>query len=103
MFTLIVELQAKPESVHELEAALHALVDHSRSESGNLAYSMHRRHDDQFGFLLYELYCNRAAWEAHMALPPVSQILDKFAGWLQCEPKITFCDLLDKRSVNALL
>ena len=46
-------------------AALAAMVAPSRAEPGNLAYQVHRDPEDGRRFVLYELYADAAAYEAH--------------------------------------
>lgn len=52
---------------HEAEALEHLrnLVLHTRREPGNLAYTVHRSLDEPRHILIYELYRDDAALEAH--------------------------------------
>lgn len=92
MFLLLVELNAKPSTVAEVENLLLELVEVARQESGNLVYAVHRRQDNPEAFVLYELYKDRAAWEAHLALEAVQKAIRQFETMLLAAPGIVCCD-----------
>jgi (4S)-4-hydroxy-5-phosphonooxypentane-2,3-dione isomerase len=71
MYTVIVNLQVKPDMV---EAFLEAVGENSRAsrrdEPGCLRFDVHRDNDDPNHFVLYELYADeRAFTEAHRSAP----------------------------------
>ena len=71
MYTVIVNLQVKPDMV---EAFVEAIGENSRAsrrdEPGCLRFDVHRDNDDPNHFVLYELYADeRAFTEAHRSAP----------------------------------
>jgi (4S)-4-hydroxy-5-phosphonooxypentane-2,3-dione isomerase len=71
MYTVIVNLQVKPDMI---EAFLEAMGENSRAsrrdEPGCLRFDVHRDNDDPNHFVLYELYADeRAFTEAHRSAP----------------------------------
>ena len=92
MFLLLAELNAKPSAANEVAELLTGLVSVARSEPGNLVYAVHRQHDNPDAFVLYELYKDRAACDAHLAAAPVQQVLQRFETLLLGPPRIVFCD-----------
>ena len=71
MYTVIVNLQVKPDMV---EAFLEAMGENSRAsrrdEPGCLRFDVHRDNSDPNHFVLYELYADeRAFTEAHRGAP----------------------------------
>lgn len=92
MFLLLVELQAKPSAAAELERVLAALAEGARAEPGTVAYAVHRQQEDAQAFVLYELYRDRAAFDAHLALPAVQSAMQRFEELLTAPPRLVFCD-----------
>jgi (4S)-4-hydroxy-5-phosphonooxypentane-2,3-dione isomerase len=71
MYTVIVNLQVKPDMVDDF---LEAMGENSRAsrrdEPGCLRFDVHRDNDDPNHFVLYELYADeRAFTEAHRGAP----------------------------------
>jgi (4S)-4-hydroxy-5-phosphonooxypentane-2,3-dione isomerase len=71
MYTVIVNLQVKPDMV---DAFLEAMGENSRAsrrdEPGCLRFDVHRDNDDPTHFVLYELYADeRAFTEGHRSAP----------------------------------
>ena len=71
MYTVIVNLQVKPDMV---ERFVEAVGENSRAsrhdEPGCLRFDVHRDNDDPTHFVLYELYADeRAFTEAHRSAP----------------------------------
>jgi (4S)-4-hydroxy-5-phosphonooxypentane-2,3-dione isomerase len=71
MYTVIVNLQVKPDMVDDF---LEAMGENSRAsrrdEPGCLRFDVHRDNDDPNHFVLYELYADeRAFTEAHRSAP----------------------------------
>jgi autoinducer 2-degrading protein len=65
MLVLSVSIHVKPEHVEEFIPATLANARGSRSEPGNLRYDVLRDEEDPNHFLLYEVYRDAAALEAH--------------------------------------
>lgn len=92
MFLLLAELNAKPGAADEVAELLTGLVGIARNEPGNLVYAIHRQCDNPDAFVLYELYKDRAACDAHLAAAPVQQVLQRFETLLLAPPRIVFCN-----------
>lgn len=92
MLLLLAELQATTTTRDEVAAALEGLAQLARREPGCIAYTLHRRQDDPCAFVLYELYADRAACDAHLGSAPVQDVLERFATQLAAAPRIVFCD-----------
>ena len=71
MFTVIVNLQVRPERVEEFLEAIHTNARASLAdEPGCLRFDVHRSMDDPNRFVLYEIYADRNAfYEAHREAP----------------------------------
>jgi quinol monooxygenase YgiN len=63
--TLVVILRAREGQEYLLEAELRALVGPTRKEEGCITYDLHRAIEPPNGFLLHEVWENRAAHTAH--------------------------------------
>ena len=94
MRVLLAELNARPDTAETVAALLHSLADHTRSEPGNLIYGVHRAPETPEQFLVYELYRDPAACEAHLAAEPVQRVLQRFESLLAAPPTVRFFDAL---------
>lgn len=63
--TVIARMQAKPDQVDELRAALDVLVAETRQEDGCAAYDLHVGADDPRLFMFHEIWETREHLEAH--------------------------------------
>lgn len=100
MFLLLVELNAKPSAVAELESVLSELTNAARAEAGNVIYAVHRQQENPNAFVLYELYKDRAAWESHLAIASVQLALQQFEKLLTAAPRIVCCDTVALAGVH---
>ncbi|MGC4112598.1 MAG: putative quinol monooxygenase [Nocardioides sp.] len=64
---------AKPGNEAAVRAAIETMTPLSRAEPGNLHYQAQVSTDDPRQFLLYELYVDGAAYDAHKASPHFQQ------------------------------
>jgi len=94
MFALLVELTAQATALGELEGLLSELAAGAALEDGILAYAVNRQQEDSTRFVLYELYRDRAAWQAHIAREPVARALKRFEELLSVPPRVVSCDPL---------
>lgn len=100
MFLLLVELNAKPSAVAELENILSGLVEVARQEAGNVVYAVHRQQENSNAFVLYELYKDRAAFNAHLAIGAVQRAMQQFEMLLTAAPRVVHCDTVALSGVN---
>lgn len=94
MLLLLAELAATPSTRADLIAGLETLARLARAEPGCIAYTLHARQDDPCALVLYELYADRAACDAHLASAPVQSLLARFDTLLAAPPRISFLDTL---------
>jgi quinol monooxygenase YgiN len=74
MFALLVDLNVKPEMRDRFLAAIEQNAASSlRDEPGCLRFDVVRDNDDPDHFLLYEIYEDEAAFQAHRAAPHFSR------------------------------
>ena len=75
MFSLVVQMEVRPEHREEFLAGMAANAEAAvRDEPGCLRFDVSAVADDPYRFFLYELYTDAAAFEAHKASP-------HFARW----------------------
>lgn len=92
MLLLLAELHATTATRDEVARLLEGLAQLARTEPGCIAYTLHRRQEDPCAFVLYELYADRAACDAHLGSAPVQAVLERFGSLLATAPRIAFCD-----------
>lgn len=93
MQTLFAELEAKPAFGKELETLLKGLVETTRQEPGCIHYAVHRDQANEARFLVYEVYRDAVACQAHLDSTPIRQALAEFERLLASPPRLVFCDM----------
>ena len=74
MFSLVVQVQVRPDRREEFLAGMDANAEASvRDEPGCLRFDVSSVNDDPHRFFLYELYTDAAAFDAHKASPHFAQ------------------------------
>jgi quinol monooxygenase YgiN len=63
---LIAEFTARPGEADTVAVLLAGLADDVRREPGNVAFDCYQREEDPHRFVVYEIYRDRAAFEAHI-------------------------------------
>lgn len=81
MIAIIVNIQAKPESVEALLEALAENAHHSNQEPGCRKWEFSRHLEDETRFAIYEVYDDESAIEAHLAS-------DHFKRWFAVAPSL---------------
>ena len=82
MFSLVVQMEVRPEHREEFLAGMAANAEAAvRDEPGCLRFDVSAVADDPNRFFLYELYADAAAFEAHKASP-------HFAQWRQIAERV---------------
>jgi quinol monooxygenase YgiN len=72
-YTLSVIFEAKAGKENELGDLLTSLIAPTRKEPGCIAYRLHRSPHNPGQFLFYEIWKNKDAHAAHVAMPHMSQ------------------------------
>lgn len=82
-FVLIVEFQIKPESVEQF---LPLIAENARAsvdeEPGCLQFDVMRAEEDPARILLYEVYADAAAFDAHRATPHIATFFAAAKGMI---------------------
>lgn len=72
-YSIVAEVRAKPGRETELRAATLPLIDHVRGDPKNLVYFLQENREVPGHFIFYEIFANRADFEAHNAMPYVQE------------------------------
>ncbi len=94
---IIATVNPKPEHAASLEQALRQMVEVTRKEPGNVRYDLFRENREGTGPVLhlYEIYVDRAAFDAHIASPHFQAFRAKVGDWLAEPPAIRVVEGLD--------
>lgn len=98
MYTIIGTVTARPEARQELEGLLYAQVAPTRAESGCINYDFHVDAADPCVFVFYENWTDRAALDAHLALPHLQPLLSQMDRLLACPVEIRPLNMLSARA-----
>ena len=83
-FVLTVRIKIKPDSVEKFMAALTANANAARgTEPGCLQFDVLVDPEDRTRLMLYEVYKDAAAFEAHQQTPHFKKYMDTALGWLE--------------------
>jgi quinol monooxygenase YgiN len=94
MYTILGTVTARPETRDELLALLHAQIAPTRAEAGCIDYDLHVDAADPCVFVFYENWTDRAALEAHLAMPHLRPLLSQMDRLLACPVEIRPLTLL---------
>lgn len=92
MLLSLAEIQAHSAARDEVKSLLEGLVISSQEEVGTIFYAVHQQQAQPDIFLVYELYRDQAACDAHLQSESLKSALHRMEGLLAQSPKITFCD-----------
>ena len=70
-YSIVAEVRAKPGKEAELRAVTLPLIALVRSDPKNLVYFLQEDRESPGHFIFYEIFANRADFEAHNAMPYV--------------------------------
>ncbi|CAI0914404.1 antibiotic biosynthesis monooxygenase [Serratia proteamaculans] len=79
---VIATLQAKPEFVSAVSDVVHAIIDPSRQELGNLQYDLHRDLEKPGTFVFFERWASPEALEKHNATEHFKHFVSQLEGKL---------------------
>ena len=82
MYTIIGTVTARPETRDELHKLLIAQVAPTRAESGCINYDYHVDAADPCAFVFYENWINKAALDAHLAMPHLQPLFSQLGRLL---------------------
>ncbi|HTI16314.1 MAG TPA: putative quinol monooxygenase [Trinickia sp.] len=94
---IIATIVPKPEHVADLENALLEMVQLTRKEPGNRRYDLFRetREGNAPILHLYEIYVDRAAFDAHIASAHFQAFKEKMTQWVAEPATIRVLDGVD--------
>lgn len=91
MYLLLAEMTARQSATAEVERILRNLVETTRDEPDAITYNVHRHQDDINRFLVYELYKDRGACDAHLSRDPIKGLIARLQPLLVTPPRISCC------------
>ena len=77
MYTIIGIVTARPETRAELQTLLATQVAPTRAEAGCINYDFHADAANPCVFVFYENWTNRAALDAHLAMPHLQPLFSQ--------------------------
>ena len=98
MYTIIGTVTARPETREELASLLMALVAPTRAEAGCINYDFHVDAADPCVFVFYENWTDRAALDAHVAMPHLQPLFSQLDRLLACPVEIRPLTMLSERA-----
>jgi len=98
MYTIIGTVTARPETREELATLLMAQVAPTRAEAGCINYDFHVDAADTCVFVFYENWTDRAALDAHLAMPHLQSLFSQLDRLLACPVDIRPLTMLSERA-----
>ena len=98
MYTIIGTVTARPETREELASLLMAQVGPTRVEAGCINYDFHVDAADPCVFVFYENWTDRAALDAHLAMPHLQPLFSQLDRLLACPVEIRPLTMLSERA-----
>lgn len=98
MYTIIGTVTARPETREELASLLMAQVAPTRAEAGCINYDFHVDASDPCVFVFYENWTDRAALDAHLAMPHLQPLFSQLDRLLACPVEIRPLIMLSERA-----
>ena len=98
MYTIIGTVTARPETRDELATLLMAQVAPTRAEAGCINYDLHVDAADPCVFIFYENWTDRAALDAHLAMPHLQPLFSQLDRLLTCPVEIRPLTMLSERA-----
>ncbi len=86
-YVVLVLFKVHPQQVDAFDSAMSGSVAAVRAAQGNRCYDFNRDPADPGRFMLYEIFDDEAAWEAHHARPELQVLLDTIRPMLLEKPQ----------------
>lgn len=80
---IIATIIAKEENDKEIYATLQAVVDGTRTEAGNISYTLHRDTTNPLKYVIIEVWQSQAAIDIHNATPHFQKFVKDIEGKIQ--------------------
>ena len=98
MYTIIGTVTARPETREELASLLMAQVAPTRAEAGCINYDFHIDAANPCVFVFYENWTDRAALDAHLAMPHLKPLFLQLDRLLACPVEIRPLTMLSEQA-----
>ena len=98
MYTIIGTVTARPDTRDELATLLQSQVAPTRAEPGCINYDFHSDAADPCVFVFYENWTDRAALDAHLAMPHLVPLFSQLDRLLACPVDIRPLTMLSERA-----
>lgn len=93
-YAVIAHYRCAPADEETVRAALLKMREHTRDEPANQAYEVHAQRDVPGGFVLYEVYADRAGFDAHASTAHFAELILATVRPLLTERTVSFAELL---------
>ncbi|BCY12367.1 putative quinol monooxygenase [Actinoplanes sp. L3-i22] len=90
-YAVIAHYRCEPSDASLIRKALLKMREHTRAEPGNLEYVVHTAED---GFVLYEVYLDRAGFDAHAASEHFAEYIVGTVRPLLTDRQVTFAEVI---------
>ncbi|WAZ25483.1 antibiotic biosynthesis monooxygenase [Streptomyces cinnabarinus] len=93
-YAVFAHYRCEPADELVVREALLRMREFTRGEPANLAYEVHAEAERVGGFVLYEVYADRAGFEAHAAADYFDELIVRTVRPLLTERTVTFAEVL---------
>ncbi|MFB8775699.1 putative quinol monooxygenase [Streptomyces broussonetiae] len=93
-YAVFAHYRCAPADAATVRGALLKMREFTRAEPGNLAYEVHAEAGREGGFVLYEVYVDRAGFDAHAAAVYFDELIVGVVRPLLVERTVTFAEVL---------
>ena len=92
---IILEMQAKPETLDELKSTIEKILPDTRSYDGCLGVQVIGNQDDPLNFVFFETWASRQEFEKYLGWRTETGALEALGAMLSQPPSIRYFDNLD--------
>ncbi|MFE6282240.1 putative quinol monooxygenase [Streptomyces sp. NPDC057877] len=93
-YAVFAHYRCAPADAATVRGALLKMREHTRAEPANLVYEVHAEAERAGGFVLYEVYADRAGFDAHAAAGYFEALIVGVVRPLLVERTVTFAEVL---------
>jgi quinol monooxygenase YgiN len=93
-YAVIAHYRCAPPDADLVRASLLTMRSHTRAEPANLNYVVHADPSDPGGFVLYEVYADRAGFDAHAASDHFAELIVGVVRPRLLDRQVTFAEVL---------
>ncbi len=90
-FAVIAHYRCAPQDTELVRDSLLKMREHTREEPGNLEYVVH---STDGGFVLYEVYVDRAGFDAHAASDHFAEYIVRIVRPVLTDRTVTFAEVI---------